>query len=103
MGTVEGGPGEDGVHAGAGHYCPAQYALPENPRSPTQSTAYESGLPPVEATEDERAAILAMLTKRVQCAPGAPASSHSSAWARAAFRLTAIVMVIAGVGACLGD
>jgi hypothetical protein len=57
----------------------------------------------LQATEEEKAAIRAMLSRRVAFAPTAAEGGPASAWAWAGLRLAAIVLLVAGVGIGLGD
>ena len=91
--------GADGDPEGAGHDCPAVPAHGHQPDADHSDRPSPGAFGPADPTEEERATILAMLSRRAECAPGASAS----AWARAGFKLAAIVMVVAGVGYCLGD
>ena len=61
------------------------------------------GLRAVQATEEERAAIRARLSKRAESAPAAARVGRASALAWAGLRLAAIVLLAAGVGIGLGD
>jgi hypothetical protein len=61
------------------------------------------GLQVVQATEEERAAIRAMLSRRVESAPAGAGVGRASAWAWAGLRLAAFVLLAAGVGIGLGD
>ncbi len=56
-----------------------------------------------QATEEERAAIRAMLSRRAESAPAGARVSRASAWAWAGLRLAAFVLLAAGVGIGLGD
>ena len=57
----------------------------------------------VRATEEERAAIRAMLSKRAESAPAGAGVGRAPALAWAGLRLAAIVLLAAGVGIGLGD
>jgi len=61
------------------------------------------GLPAVQATEEEQAAIRAMLSKRAESAPAGAGVGRASALAWAGLRLAAIVLLAAGVEVGLGD
>ncbi len=61
------------------------------------------GLQVVQATEEERAAIRAMLSRRVESAPAGAGAGRAAALAWAGLRLAAIVLLAAGVGVGLGD
>ncbi len=57
----------------------------------------------MQATEEEQAAIQAMLSRRAESAPAGAKVSRASACAWAGFRLAAFVLLVAGVGIGLGD
>jgi hypothetical protein len=61
------------------------------------------GLRVVQATEEEQAAIRAMLSKRAESAPAGAGVGRASALAWAGLKLAAIVLLAAGVGVGLGD
>jgi hypothetical protein len=61
------------------------------------------GLRVVQATEEEQAAIRAMLSKRAESAPVGAGVGRASALAWAGLKLAAIVLLAAGVGVGLGD
>ena len=111
MGTVEAESGENGERAGTGHDSPAQQPL-EGGRGKSREQRAVSrsrdggtgrGMGAMPATEEERAAILAMLSKRVESAQAGAGAGRASAWAWAGLRLAGIVLLAAGVGIGLGD
>jgi hypothetical protein len=61
------------------------------------------GLRIVQATEEEQAAIRAMLSRRAESAPAGAGAGRASALAWAGLKLAAIVLLAAGVGVGLGD
>ena len=61
------------------------------------------GLRVVQATEEERAAIRAMLSRRAESAPAGAGVGRAPALAWAGLRLAAFVLLAAGVGIGLGD
>ena len=61
------------------------------------------GLRVVQATEEEQAAIRAMLSKRAESAPAGAGVGRAPALAWAGLRLAAMVLLAAGVGIGLGD
>ena len=60
------------------------------------------GLQVVQATEEERAAIRAMLSRRVESAPAGAGVGRAAALAWAGLRLAAIVLLAAGLELVLG-
>src|ERR1035441_7474277 len=104
----------DGVHGddvGDGHVCPAQQPLEggsgesgkQKAESRNRDDGMGRGMAAVQATEEERAAIRAMLSKRAESAPAGAAVGRASALAWAGLKLAAIVLLAAGVGVGLGD
>ena len=111
--------GIDAVHGddvGAGHDCPAQQPLEggeggrgESGKQKTESrnrgeiVADGERLRVVRATEEEQAAIRAMLSKRAETTPAGAGVGRASALAWAGLKLAAFVLLAAGVGIGLGD
>ena len=126
---MDGSDGEHGYGVGAGHECPAaQQPLgggrgkmgPQDHGTTDDGTGRREsgkqkaesrnrdggtgrGMGAVQATEEEQAAIRAMLRKRAESAPAGAGVGRASALAWAGFKLAAIVLLAAGVGIGLGD
>jgi hypothetical protein len=98
--------GIDAVHGddtGAGHDSPAQRPLEGAAGGRGEIIVGGGRLRVVQATEEEQAAIRAMLSKRAESAPVGAGVGRASALAWAGLKLAAIVLLAAGVGVGLGD
>src|SRR5690242_15435192 len=89
----------------AGQGCPDRQAFGEGRISGEWRGAHGSGegrgaSDECGVTEEEKSTILAMLQRRAR---GVPGRGRASAVAWAALKVAAVVMVVAGVGDCLGD
>ena len=97
---MEGVDDAHGEREGAGQYCPAQQSL--EGASPGAIIVDGQRLEMVQATEEEQAAILAILSKRAESPAASPRAGCGSALARAGVKIAAILFLAAGVGAGLG-
>jgi hypothetical protein len=93
--------GIDGVHgdeAGTGHECPAQEPL-ERETGKVLADGHQVESRNLLATEEEQAAIWAMLSKRAESAPAGAGVGRAAALARAGLKVAAMVLLAAGVEA----